>query len=58
MDCDTWASPEDPDQRLVVLTAELGSASEEALRILGSWTANVARHPPLSRCIEKAEDQR
>ncbi|MEV0719464.1 helix-turn-helix transcriptional regulator [Asanoa sp. NPDC050611] len=39
LDCDTWTSPDDPDQRLVVLTAEPGSPSDEALRILTSWTA-------------------
>jgi hypothetical protein len=40
LDCDTWASPGDPEQRLVVLTAEPGSPSDEALRILTSWTAD------------------
>ncbi|GAA1852582.1 helix-turn-helix domain-containing protein [Asanoa iriomotensis] len=41
LDCDTWTSPDDPDQRLVVLTAEPGSPSDEALRILTSWTAGT-----------------
>ncbi|MEU3980900.1 helix-turn-helix transcriptional regulator [Streptomyces sp. NPDC026672] len=39
LDCDTWANPDDPDQRLMVLTAEPGSPSDEALGILTSWTA-------------------
>ncbi|MFC5657064.1 helix-turn-helix transcriptional regulator [Streptomyces nogalater] len=42
LDCDTWASPDGSGQRLMVLTAEPGSPSHEALRILASWTA---RHP-------------
>jgi transcriptional regulator with XRE-family HTH domain len=45
LDCDTWASPDDPEQRLMILTAEPGTASHDALRILASWTAesSVAR---------------
>jgi transcriptional regulator with XRE-family HTH domain len=39
LDCDTWVSPEDPDQRILILTAEPGSASYDGLRILTSWTA-------------------
>ncbi|MGP4086787.1 MmyB family transcriptional regulator, partial [Streptomyces sp. KR55] len=39
LDCDTWASPDDSGQRLMVLTAEPGSPSHDALRILTSWTA-------------------
>ncbi|MGW2034647.1 MmyB family transcriptional regulator, partial [Streptomyces sp. NPDC001811] len=39
LDCDTWASPDGSGQRLMVLTAEPGSPSHDALRILGSWTA-------------------
>ncbi|GIF69471.1 transcriptional regulator [Asanoa ishikariensis] len=42
LDCDTWANPDDPEQRLVVLTAEEGSPSDEALRILTSWSAEPA----------------
>jgi transcriptional regulator with XRE-family HTH domain len=34
LDCDTWDSPDDSGQRLMVLTAEPGTASHEALRIL------------------------
>ncbi|MGP4091843.1 MmyB family transcriptional regulator, partial [Streptomyces sp. KR55] len=41
LDCDTWASPDDSGQRLMVLTAEPGSPSHDALRILTSWTAEV-----------------
>jgi transcriptional regulator with XRE-family HTH domain len=46
LDCDTWASPEDPDQRLMILTAEPGTASHDALRILASWTAGTSVAKP------------
>jgi transcriptional regulator with XRE-family HTH domain len=39
LDCDTWSSPDGSGQRLMVLTAEPGSPSHDALRILTSWTA-------------------
>ncbi|MFF4836429.1 transcriptional regulator, partial [Streptomyces sp. NPDC001315] len=39
LDCDTWSGPDDSGQRLMVLTAETGSPSHDALRILTSWTA-------------------
>lgn len=39
LDCDTWSSPDGSGQRLMVLTAEPGSPSYDALRILASWTA-------------------
>ncbi|MGP4013484.1 helix-turn-helix domain-containing protein [Streptomyces sp. 4N124] len=39
LDCDTWASPDNSGQRLMILTAESGSPSHDALRILSSWTA-------------------
>ncbi|MFI9561483.1 helix-turn-helix domain-containing protein [Nonomuraea endophytica] len=39
LDCDTWNSPDGSGQRLMVLTAEPGSPSHDALRILTSWTA-------------------
>lgn len=38
LDCDTWASPDGSVQRLMILTAEPGSPSHDALRILTSWT--------------------
>ncbi|MFD6445467.1 helix-turn-helix domain-containing protein [Promicromonospora sp. NPDC060204] len=41
LDCDTWSSPDGSGQRLMVLTAEAGSPSDEALRILASWTADT-----------------
>ncbi|MFJ7495131.1 helix-turn-helix domain-containing protein [Streptomyces sp. NPDC097727] len=41
LDCDTWAGPEGSGQRLMVLTAEPGSPSHDALRILASWTTEV-----------------
>jgi transcriptional regulator with XRE-family HTH domain len=40
LECDTWASPDAPDKRLMVLTAEPGSPSAEALQILTSWSAD------------------
>ena len=39
LDCDTWVSPDGHQQRLVLMTAEVGTPSHEALRILASWTA-------------------
>ncbi|MGB8406202.1 MAG: helix-turn-helix domain-containing protein [Mycobacterium sp.] len=37
LDCDTWLSPDSSGQRLMILTAESGSASYDALQILLSW---------------------
>ncbi|ONH60728.1 transcriptional regulator [Frankia sp. CcI49] len=51
LDCDTWASPDGSGQRLMVLTAEAGSPSHDALRILTSW--NAEQSGP-----ERAEDLR
>ncbi|MCW8383887.1 helix-turn-helix transcriptional regulator [Streptomyces justiciae] len=42
LDCDTWAASDGSGQRLVVLTAEPGSPSHDALRILRFWTAEAA----------------
>ena len=39
LDCDTWSSPDGSGQRLMVLTAEPGTPSHDALRILTSWAA-------------------
>ncbi|MCU1459839.1 MAG: helix-turn-helix domain protein [Actinomycetia bacterium] len=39
LDCDTWNSPGDSGQRLMILTAEPGTHSHESLRLLGSWVA-------------------
>ncbi|MFB7507731.1 MULTISPECIES: helix-turn-helix domain-containing protein [Streptomyces] len=39
LDCDTWTSPDGSGQRLMALTAETGTPSHDALRILNSWTA-------------------
>ena len=36
LDCDTWVCPQDPDQRLVILSAEPGTSSYDALQILTS----------------------
>ncbi|MET7694448.1 helix-turn-helix transcriptional regulator [Streptomyces sp. NPDC005483] len=42
LDCDTWSGGDGSGQRLMVLTAEPGSPSHDALRILTSWTAKPA----------------
>lgn len=42
LDCDTWAAPDGSGQRLMVLTAEPGSPSDDALRILSSWARPAA----------------
>ncbi len=43
LDCDTWSNPDGSGQRLMVLTAEPGTQSHDALRILTSWTSRAAR---------------
>ena len=45
LDCDTWASPDGSGQRLMVLTAEPGTPSHDALCILTAWTAEEAGQP-------------
>jgi transcriptional regulator with XRE-family HTH domain len=45
LDCDTWHSPDGSGQRLMVLTAEPGSPSHDALRILASWNATQNGQP-------------
>ncbi|EXU63616.1 XRE family transcriptional regulator [Streptomyces sp. PRh5] len=40
LDCDIWSSPDGSGQRLMVLTAEPGSPSHDALRTLTSRTAD------------------
>jgi transcriptional regulator with XRE-family HTH domain len=42
LDCDMWNNPDGSGQRMMVLTAEPGSPSYDALRILTSWTAGPA----------------
>lgn len=37
LDCDTWESPDGSGQRLMVLTAEKGTPSHDALLIMTSW---------------------
>jgi transcriptional regulator with XRE-family HTH domain len=39
LDCDIWDSPDGSGQRLMILTAEPGTPSHDALRILTSWAA-------------------
>ncbi|WP_406430436.1 helix-turn-helix domain-containing protein [Streptomyces sp. NBC_01589] len=46
LDCDIWASPDGSGQRLMVLTAEPGSPSHDALRILTSWPADRTEPAP------------
>jgi MmyB-like transcription regulator ligand binding domain len=41
--CDTWDSPDGSGQRLTVLTAEPGTPSYGALRILASWAGPAER---------------
>ncbi len=43
LDCDTWAAGDGSGQRLMVLTAPAGSPSQDALRILASWSRDQAR---------------
>jgi transcriptional regulator with XRE-family HTH domain len=45
LDCDTWYSPDGSGQRLMILTAETGTPSHDALRILSSWTADISTRP-------------
>jgi transcriptional regulator with XRE-family HTH domain len=45
LDCDTWDSPDGDDQRLMVLTAEPGTSSHQALKILSSWAATQPSRP-------------
>jgi hypothetical protein len=40
LDWDTLTSTADSDQQLIVLIAEPGTPSDQALRILASWAAN------------------
>jgi transcriptional regulator with XRE-family HTH domain len=45
LDWSFLTSTDDPDQRIVTLTAEPGTPSHDRLRILASWTAQAAGHP-------------
>ncbi|MEW2546747.1 helix-turn-helix transcriptional regulator [Streptomyces sp. NPDC047002] len=45
LDCDTWTGPDGSGQRLMVLTAAPGTPSDDALRILASWTAPAGTGP-------------
>ncbi|MGK3208483.1 helix-turn-helix domain-containing protein [Amycolatopsis sp. MEPSY49] len=49
LDCDMWESPDGSGQRLMVLTAEPGSAARDGLRILASWAAEPAGTPDRTR---------
>ncbi len=42
---DTLRSADDPDQALVTYTADPGSPSEDALRMLISWEADRVARP-------------
>lgn len=41
LDWDTLTAGTDPDQRLIVWTAEIGSRSHDGLRLLSSWAAST-----------------
>lgn len=43
LDGDTLTASTDPDQQLVVWTAEAGSPTHDGLRILASWAADEHR---------------
>jgi transcriptional regulator with XRE-family HTH domain len=45
LDCDIWEGPDGSGQRLMVLTAESGTPSHDALRILASWAAADSERP-------------
>ncbi|MER6167596.1 helix-turn-helix domain-containing protein [Streptomyces violaceorubidus] len=49
LDCDTWAGANDSGQRLMILTADTGSPSHDALRILTSWTTERAGAKPAKK---------
>ncbi|MEU6292531.1 helix-turn-helix domain-containing protein [Streptomyces sp. NPDC046988] len=49
LDCDTWAGANDSGQRLMILTADTGSPSHDALRILTSWTTERAGTKPAKK---------
>lgn len=46
LDCDTWDCPDGSGQRVMVLTAEPGSPSYDALSIVCSWTADQVEAAP------------
>lgn len=46
LDWDTLTASTDPDQQLVVLTAEPGTPSHDALRILASWATSHQQPTP------------
>ncbi|WP_405550850.1 hypothetical protein [Streptomyces sp. NBC_01171] len=50
LDRDALACAGDPDQQLVVRTAEPGTPSHDGLRILSSWAADAGRDATRGRC--------
>ncbi len=42
LDCDVWGSPDGSGQQLMIVTAEPGTPSHDALRILASWSTTSA----------------
>ncbi|WP_436534609.1 helix-turn-helix domain-containing protein [Actinoplanes sp. HUAS TT8] len=38
LDCDVWSSPDGSGQQLMIVTAEPGTPSHDALRILAAWS--------------------
>ncbi|MFJ7495138.1 helix-turn-helix domain-containing protein [Streptomyces sp. NPDC097727] len=53
LDCDTWAGANDSGQRLMILTAETGSPSHDALRILTSWAGERTDGTPANKVASR-----
>jgi hypothetical protein len=49
LEWDALTSDAEPEQQIIIYTAEPGSASEQALRILASWAAGRFEPPRSSR---------
>lgn len=45
LDWDTLVLATDPEQQLIIWTAEPGSTTDDALRFLASWSATEAAKP-------------
>jgi hypothetical protein len=52
---DALTSDAEPDQQIIIYTAESGSASEQAIRILASWAAERF-DPPRSSTKARLDD--
>ncbi|WP_228447219.1 helix-turn-helix domain-containing protein [Streptomyces paludis] len=51
LDWDALSCAGDPEQQLVIWTAEPGTPSHDALRLLASWTASAHHHPAADRPV-------